>query len=325
MTFTVMRPDDFNYQQRPILLTGSHRSGTTWVGRIISSSREVGYIMEPFNDVNRRKGVFEKQFNRFFPCLNPEEKDEYFESFQKTLTFKYSLAEGFSSIRGLRDSARLLRDFINFSRYRHASLRPFIKDPNALFLAGWLAETFGMQVIVLIRHPAAFVSSILKLGWGHSFSDFLKQPWVFEDLMPDYRTEVQYFSEHEQPLIDQAILLWKILYSVVAEYQRRHPDWLFIRHESLSVDPAHQFASIFSWLQLSFTPEIRQVIDKFSRKDNPEDVTSTNISVSSPKSLMRNTRANLDNWKRRLSSKEICYIRKRAEPVSSLFYTDEDW
>ena len=34
---------------RPILVTGSHLSGTTWVGRMIAVSPCVAYLHEPFN------------------------------------------------------------------------------------------------------------------------------------------------------------------------------------------------------------------------------------------------------------------------------------
>ena len=34
---------------RPILVTGSHRSGSTWLGQMIGASDAVGYIHEPFN------------------------------------------------------------------------------------------------------------------------------------------------------------------------------------------------------------------------------------------------------------------------------------
>ena len=37
--------------KRPIVVTGSHRSGTTWVGRMLCLSGEAGYIHEPFNPV----------------------------------------------------------------------------------------------------------------------------------------------------------------------------------------------------------------------------------------------------------------------------------
>ena len=36
-------------RKKPILVTGSHRSGSTWVGKILNLSNETYYINEPFN------------------------------------------------------------------------------------------------------------------------------------------------------------------------------------------------------------------------------------------------------------------------------------
>src|SRR3954447_1155356 len=40
---------------RPILVTGSHRCGSTWGGRMIASPPRVGYVGEPFNAFNHRR------------------------------------------------------------------------------------------------------------------------------------------------------------------------------------------------------------------------------------------------------------------------------
>lgn len=42
--------------------------------------------------------------------------------------------------------------------------RPLVKDPFALFSAEWFADNFDAEVIVIVRHPAAVVSSIKRLG-----------------------------------------------------------------------------------------------------------------------------------------------------------------
>jgi LPS sulfotransferase NodH len=34
-------------QQRPILVTGAHRSGTTWVGKMLALAAGTGYAHEP--------------------------------------------------------------------------------------------------------------------------------------------------------------------------------------------------------------------------------------------------------------------------------------
>ena len=38
---------------KPILVTGSHRCGSTWIGKVIATSPSVDYIHEPFNGMCR--------------------------------------------------------------------------------------------------------------------------------------------------------------------------------------------------------------------------------------------------------------------------------
>ena len=33
----------------PILVTGAHRSGTTWVGKMLALAPGIGYVHEPFS------------------------------------------------------------------------------------------------------------------------------------------------------------------------------------------------------------------------------------------------------------------------------------
>ena len=51
---------------RPILVTGSHRSGTTWTDKMLALSSQVVYFQEPFNAdyfvVGRCGAVFNEQF-----------------------------------------------------------------------------------------------------------------------------------------------------------------------------------------------------------------------------------------------------------------------
>lgn len=47
--------------QNPILVTGSHRSGTAFVGKMLALSPRIGYIDEPFHRVSGIEGI-----NRWF-------------------------------------------------------------------------------------------------------------------------------------------------------------------------------------------------------------------------------------------------------------------
>lgn len=52
----------------PILVTGAHRSGTTWVGKMLAANRRVAYISEPLN-VFHRPGVFSAPVSHWYTML----------------------------------------------------------------------------------------------------------------------------------------------------------------------------------------------------------------------------------------------------------------
>jgi hypothetical protein len=110
-----------------------------------------------------------------------------------------------------------------------------MKDPIALFSAPWLARTFNADVVVLIRHPAAVVSSLVRLDWIFYFPYLLEQPELMRDWLAPFAEEIRRFAASPQPLLEQGILLWRIMHHVIFRYQQEHPEWIFLRHEDLSM------------------------------------------------------------------------------------------
>jgi hypothetical protein len=190
----------------------------------------------------------------------------------------------------------------------------------ALFSAEWIAETFDAQVVVVVRHPAAFASSIKLDGWAHPFSHFLNQPALIEDYLSPFREEIAAFAREERDILDQAALLWRLAHHTVAEYRERHPEWLIIRHEDLSRDPIDGFRTIFQALNLSYTEEVQETILRSTSKSNPVDRDENGRLF-----LTRDSRANVDNWRRRLTPEEVERVRMRVADVSPLFYDDNEW
>jgi hypothetical protein len=65
--------------KKSILVTGSHLSGSTWTGRMLSLSPSVAYIHEPFN-LHHRPGICKAKFNYWFPYMESEKKNSLFPS-----------------------------------------------------------------------------------------------------------------------------------------------------------------------------------------------------------------------------------------------------
>jgi hypothetical protein len=202
---------------------------------------------------------------------------------------------------------------------RWLGVRPLMKDPKAFFSAEWLARTYDMNVIVLIRHPAAFASSLKRLQWCLPLAHLLGQPRLMDDYLKPFREELEQLRPSVD-IIGRAILCWRMVHHVALIYQRRHPDWLFLRHEDLSAHPVEEFRKVFDRLKLRFTGRVRRAIECHTAEKNPAEAPQGVIHE-----LMRNSRENIWNWRHRLSPEEIDRIREGTADVAGHFYSEADW
>ena len=160
--------------KKPILVTGSHRSGSTWVGKIIAEAPSAIYIHEPFNvDFPPGAGVCNAKFDHWFMHITTSNETAYYNALKNTIEFRYGLWNALKSSKCIGDLKHGFLEYMRFFLYRLQGLTPIVKDPIALFSAEWLAEKFDMNILVLIRHPAAFVSSIKTRNWSFDFSNLI--------------------------------------------------------------------------------------------------------------------------------------------------------
>ena len=176
--------------KRPILVTGSSRSGSTWVGRMLSVPSGIGYIHEPFN-VDHRPGICSAKFDYPRTYVSNENEHLYYDHLKDTLDYEFKLLNGLKALRFPKDAVLLLKDYAVFSIYRRRKSRPLIKDPMASFSTEWLASRFDMEVLALIRHPAAYALSIKEMNWKPPFLSFLKQPLLMKDHLYPYEEEIR--------------------------------------------------------------------------------------------------------------------------------------
>jgi hypothetical protein len=301
---------------RPILVTGAHRSGTTWVGKMLALAPGVAYIHEPFSP-RTAAGLSPARFDRYFTVVTSENEARYRAGLEQTIRFRYGLGAQLRSLRGPADVARTGRDLVRVERARLTHARPLVKDPIALLSAEWLAQSFGMDVVVLIRHPAAFAASLKRLGWKHSFATFMQDGRVPEVLRP-YEAEIREQAERPGEVLAQAALLWRVLYNAVDGYRERHPGWLFLRHEDVSADPVATFERLYAELRLDFTPRARQSVARASAPDNPAE-------LPTPHAVQLASAASLGRWREDLTADEVETLRERTRDVWPRFYTGQDW
>ncbi|RMF06476.1 MAG: sulfotransferase [Candidatus Neomarinimicrobiota bacterium] len=304
----------------PLLVTGCPRSGTTWVGKTLALHPDMGYLQEPFNNDHNQGRVPGKWPHRFF-YIHSGNAGTFRPLVEQLFHFTYYPVPGLFARQSWRDRAMHLKEFCLWTRARWMAKRPLIKDPFAFFSTPWLVREMGVKPIILIRHPAAVISSIKRLNWNLRFDHFLEQPELMQDWLWDLAEEIQSVSTSQAGFLAKGIVFWKLFYQTVIKWETRYPDWIFLKHEDLSRHPVAEFAQLYQKLGLKFDPSIRRKIIQMT-----ESTSHTEIPSTAPAAYVTvNSRANLTNWKKRLHPEEIQTIYVALQPLWSRFYSENDW
>jgi hypothetical protein len=213
---------------------------------------------------------------------------------------------------------RMARDWRIFLTGRLLHKRPLLKDAFAIFSTSWFASRLDCRVVITVRHPAAFVSSLKRLGWPFQFADLLDQPLLMRDRLSAYQDAMQAVPPDD--VIEQGCLLWKIIYHSVAEDRKAHPDYLLVRHEDLSLVPLDGFRLLYDQLGLSFNTKAEKAILSTSSAANPGEIPS-----QSAHSIKVNSQANVSQWKQRLAAQEVDRVHQITADVAAEYYPEETW
>ncbi|GAA4779273.1 hypothetical protein GCM10023219_28910 [Stakelama sediminis] len=221
---------DTGRSENTIILSGSGRSGTTWVEELLNVDNDYRMMFEPFHNgkIAALKRWQYKQYLRpgqSYPMMRPE--------IERILAGK---------IRH--------RWIDKFNRKIFADKR-ILKDIRANLFLAWLREEFPqIPQLLLLRHPCPVASSQLKLNWPTGIDTYFEQPELIEDhLRPflDLRDTSDHFERH--------LVSWCIE-NYVPLRQLRPGDALVLFYEHICLDPAGEMDRIATFLGRSFSGDI---------------------------------------------------------------------
>ena len=139
-------------KKTPILITGAHRSGSTWVGKMVCRKTDMFYVHEPFNlDIKRDNCPFKYWFEYIPDDLSEEQKKIYTDYIQKFTkpSFKDQI-KNFLRIKSINDFFVFIAQLFGFRKRRTV-----FKDPIGLLSSEFFSEEINCDVVVIVRHPAA--------------------------------------------------------------------------------------------------------------------------------------------------------------------------
>ena len=140
----------FPFKRPPVLLLSYPRSGSSWVGAMLSRSPDAAYLREPvtqlYLDDTKKETVIEPELDEAMCALYTRLADR---AFRGVLPWKLE-----NVIESTEQFSLLGR------KHRHL----IIKEVNPL-AAGLYVRRYWPKVVTILRHPAAVASSYERLGW----------------------------------------------------------------------------------------------------------------------------------------------------------------
>lgn len=267
----------------PILVTGAHRSGTTWAGKMLCAGNEAFYVFEPF-DVAKDAGLegppLDAPRSPIHVLSHPRKQLLGIRARPARRTVELhalSLLPNLARIRTPRHCGRLCKDWL-FSH--HARLtgetapaqRPHRPVQRRMARPNLRHEGRGHDPPprrVRLQHQ----TPQLALQFPENF---IGQEALMDGLLAPYKDQIFEYARHPRDIIDQAILVWNAMYSAVRRYRETHPDWHFVTHERLSADPLAEFKPVYDYCGLTWNASAETVIAAHTRGGNPRDVSPEN-------------------------------------------------
>jgi LPS sulfotransferase NodH len=287
----------------PIFLTGTHRSGTTWLAGMLAASG-ICYSHEP---TAPKKGRWSQNLEYRASGIVDPNLDTLFEDV---------LAGGFRAALRLPNSdhplmpLRLLRP-----RFR----RVLIKDPLACLMSAYLSKRFQMQTLILFRHPAGFVSSVCRLGWprGQFLRQFLADDVLMAAHLEQHRALLERYAGEDS--IASATVLHAALNTVLWDFAQAGVGTA-LSFEALCADPINQLEHLFGTLGLPYNDGVRAAHSTACLGKEQA------IGAYHPHAINRNSIAMASAWKVQLSKDEVAEVRGLWEQFDVPLYRDvADW
>lgn len=252
-----------------IFVTGVPRSGTTFVGMVLSLPLEVDYIHEPFNPMCGLPAM-NSWYRYVRPSLDTEEMKRYHSLTQSIFSYDFTLKSNIPEQDSWqrRMTKKLVGSrgpfYLTLAKFNPFHKAAIIKDPIGNLLSEYLYLHFGVKPVIVIKHPASFIASLKRLNWWPNPSKLNDQPYLIEDYFSD---EADFLVKDWSNPILGAAAFWRVVYKVLLVQISKYPNWQVVTHEELSQEPVTIFNRLYKELELPWSESVKRKILKLTREN----------------------------------------------------------
>jgi hypothetical protein len=151
---------------------------------------------------------------------------------------------------------------------RLAKLNPFhrhavIKDPTGALMTEYLHVHFGVQPVIVIRHPLSFVASLKRVNWWPDVHKLVRQDTLFRDYLA---SNPAFWETNWKDPIESASAHWRLLHTILRDQANRYPGWTFVKLEEVSQYPIQEFKRLYKNLALPWSEAVERRILKMTKE-----------------------------------------------------------
>jgi hypothetical protein len=230
-----------------VLLSGSGRSGTTWLANIINNDNSFRYMFEPFHP---ELVSIVKHFNSRQYLRETDKNEEYLMPASRIF------------------SGRVRNLWIDRYNKKSIPTKRLIKDIRVNLLLRWIKTNFPeIPIVFMLRHPFSVACSRIRLGWKAHLDDFNAQREFCEDFLIKFN-EIVIRDKGE---FEKQILMWCIE-NYVPITSLKSDEIYILFYENLFSNPEKEVRSLFNYLNLSVSDHLFDIIKKpspMTKKNSP--------------------------------------------------------
>ncbi len=311
-------------RRRPLLIAGIPRSGSTWTQVILSRDPSILVVTEPDSETKSAPAIWAKRRLGRYPVLAPGDEDADYEKLWRWVLAgapqgkrleaaervrKVAIKEWRWYVQGRWTPTMRLAGQLGRSPGAQpvAALRDhrlLVKSVHAAMSVEWLAATFDLEVLVLLRHPGAVLASWQNLG--------LPEHLARLEQVPEVR---QRCEEWGVPLpgpdeLEHTVWLLGVLLTSL-EQAARNSGFVLRTHEQMCVSPTDEFRSLYRELGLQWTDRADEAVEGLNRPGQGW-------------SVERVTQDQPDLWRTRLSPATVDVMQRVLAPFPFRTWTSED-
>ncbi|MBC57581.1 MAG: hypothetical protein CL814_11705 [Confluentimicrobium sp.] len=298
-----------------VIVTGTHYSMSTLVGRILGAAETFNLVHEPLNHESPL-GYATVPTAHWYEYFDGDRSDHLAEML-KSIQFGQGVAREtvmrMPRIRSGRDVLRVGKFARTGLLHAATPKRAVFKDPFLCFSARHLQENYGLWIVMTVRHPCGFAESLARRGSGFDFND-LMQPELL-DAIPEMADEIERYASETQPVLQQAALLWRLVYGFADTYVLRHARTTFVRQEDIATRPADEAARLFSFVGAEKSAAVDRFMEETLNASSPSDF-DRNAAASY---VHRDARETTLKWRQRLSRDDIDTVMRITGNVPQRF------